>query len=314
MLERGNGKGPPLLALCVCTAKRPHDLQRLLQAIARAELAPLAPLRLRLLVVDNAPGGETERILSVAAPALPMPVTLEVEPVRGISHARNRAVDAALALGAELLAFVDDDDTPQPDWLVQLVAVWRRTGAAIVFGGSRHPPDAPIPRCLKGLAQFRPSQLDVIGADGLPRGIATCNVLLARPLLEHFRARGEVFSTAMNAGGDLEFFVRVRQAGFAMATAPASVVELGWQPERYSVRGVLYRRFDRSLARTQRALQHGMTRAALRRRAWGRLLRALRKLPTRLGDPTHGFMQVIRVLEHAGELAGTFGARSRYYR
>jgi hypothetical protein len=217
-------------------------------------------------------------------------------------------------LGADLLAFIDDDDAPQPDWLDQLVTVWRRTGAAIVFGGSRHPTNAPIPRSLKGLAPFQPSRLDVIGADGLPRGVATCNVLLARPLLEHFQAKGEVFSTAMNASGDLEFFIRVQQAGFAMATAPTSVVELGWPPERYSMRGVLYRRFEHSVARTQRTLRQGAAPAALRRKTWGRLLRALRKLPTRLGDPAHGVMQVIRVVEHAGEIAGTFGVRSRYYR
>jgi succinoglycan biosynthesis protein ExoM len=218
-----------------------------------------------------------------------------------------------LGLGADLVVFIDDDDVPKPNWLAQLLRVWSATDADVVFGANRHPPDAPIPRWLAGLHLFQPQSLEAIGTDGLPRGSSSCNVLLSARLLRHFAEQGEVFSTTLRSGEDIDLFTRARSAGFKLAVAPASEVILGWSAERYTFRGVLHRRFDRGMARVHRSLSQGDGRVDLRRQASRRLLRALLKLPVRCREPAEGVAQVIRVGEHLGELLAALGLRTRYY-
>jgi GT2 family glycosyltransferase len=301
----------PQIAVCICTTARPALLARALAAVAAAELAPW---RVRVIVVDNRPGTGAEAVVGAARPSLPVPIERVEEARPGISFARNRAVAAALERGADLVAFIDDDDTPLPDWLKELMRVWQATGADIVFGSARHPPRAPIPRWLASLDLFQPRRLDRTGDDGLPQGISTCNVLLACGMLKKLARAEEVFSTAMHSGSDIEFFQRAKRAGFTTATAPASQIVLGWDAVRYTAHGVLYRKFDRGMARVHRAILHGTPQPTLRRQAWRRLLRALRKLPPRLADRDEGLLQLVRVTEHAGEVAAALGLRSRYYR
>jgi succinoglycan biosynthesis protein ExoM len=67
-----------------------------------------------------------------SAGALPLFYGLEKEP--GIPFARNRAVDMALELGADVLLFIDDDEVADAAWLEQLVAGYRQSGASLVGG------------------------------------------------------------------------------------------------------------------------------------------------------------------------------------
>lgn len=53
---------------------------------------------------------------------VPEAVFFELEPRPGIPMGRNRVLDMALAQEADLLTFVDDDETVTEDWLVKLVA------------------------------------------------------------------------------------------------------------------------------------------------------------------------------------------------
>lgn len=62
----------------------------------------------------------------------------------GISSARNRALDYAENAGADFLAFVDDDEFVEPDWLEQLLAEQKRLELDMV--GS---PVRPVPQNKK---------------------------------------------------------------------------------------------------------------------------------------------------------------------
>src|SRR5205823_435633 len=107
------------VAVCVCTADRPLPLWRLLTALETAERP--AGCELLLVVVDNRPGSGAADLVALARARLPFTVVIETEAAPGTSFARNRAVAAALRHGADLVAFVDDDDVPRPDWLVRLI-------------------------------------------------------------------------------------------------------------------------------------------------------------------------------------------------
>src|SRR5436305_5164432 len=91
-------------SVIICTHNRPRQLNECLRALSRLEDSPSD-----VLVVDNAPNHEETRRI-----ALRWGARYQIEPMTGLSRARNQG---ALACDTELLAFLDDDAIPDPDWL-----------------------------------------------------------------------------------------------------------------------------------------------------------------------------------------------------
>ena len=63
---------------------------------------------------------------------MPWQLVYAVEPRRGIPFGRNTAVRTAGDV--DFVAFLDDDETADPAWLVELLRVQRTTGADVVTG------------------------------------------------------------------------------------------------------------------------------------------------------------------------------------
>ena len=109
-------------------------LERLLRSLSGVDLGDLDLSQVEIIVVDNAPNGEVRALGERMAAEMPIALHVVEEPQRGISFACNRAVAEAFDRGAHLLAFIDDDDLPHPDWLLRLIEKQRETGAQLVFG------------------------------------------------------------------------------------------------------------------------------------------------------------------------------------
>ena len=106
----------PEVSVCVCAFKRPLLLMQLLKSLATQTLALS---RFEVIVVDNDPAASAKAVIQEAAQSYPeLLVRYEIEPLPGISFARNKTV--ALAKG-ELLAFIDDDEWAASNWLSDLV-------------------------------------------------------------------------------------------------------------------------------------------------------------------------------------------------
>jgi glycosyltransferase involved in cell wall biosynthesis len=101
----------PPITVVICTRERPDALAQALDSV----LAQQYP-NFRVLVVDNAPvTGATADV--VRAAALRGPVDYLVEPKGGLSFARNTAVAAA---PGEILAWLDDDERADENWLAEV--------------------------------------------------------------------------------------------------------------------------------------------------------------------------------------------------
>jgi glycosyltransferase involved in cell wall biosynthesis len=306
------------VAVCICTCNRPDGLARLLDRLAEARLEALAPAHaVRLIVVDNAPDGRAGQVCDERRGRLGVPLTFASEPVRGISFARNRAVATALAQGADLVAFVDDDDLPEPSWLRHLLKRQAETGADLVFGLASAPPDLPVPPWLRGLNDFRPRSLDRLNRYGLPAAAGTCNVLLTRRLIEALTAAGPLFlpELALTGGSDSELFLRAHRRGFRHATAPLSVVTTGSDPARQTLKGVLRRhyRYGTSQATVAQLHLEPAAVAAIRRSARRKLVKAAARLPVALLSPARLVAQLAELARAQGQLAALRGRRFRYY-
>ncbi len=132
------------IAICVCTHDRPAALSALLASLREIELIGLDPAAVEVVVVDNRPNPGTRDLCEAARAGLPIGLHYAEEPQPGLTYARNRAVAVAVERGADFVAFIDDDDQPQPDWLLRLLEQQAATGADLVFGSwvlDPHMPD-----------------------------------------------------------------------------------------------------------------------------------------------------------------------------
>ena len=94
----------PSCTVVICTRDRPTLLQRCMEAVSR-----LVYPKFNVLVVDNAPRDGRSRELAAR-----WAVSYVIEPIAGLSRARNRG---ARTCDTEILAYLDDDAIPEPEWL-----------------------------------------------------------------------------------------------------------------------------------------------------------------------------------------------------
>jgi len=88
-------------------------------------------LSYEIVVVDNASRDATKDVVQRAAEASEVPIRYFYEETPGDAPARNRAVQESRG---DWLAFFDDDQFAEPDWVMKLHEAALQTGAAIVGG------------------------------------------------------------------------------------------------------------------------------------------------------------------------------------
>lgn len=202
--------GPLRVVVGMLTYRRPDDLARVLPLLA--EQARSVPDDVTVLVVDNDPDGSARSQVD----GLPG-VRYVHEPRPGIAAGRNRALDEAA--GADVLVFVDDDETPGDRWLAQLLDVHRATGAAVVgavVSAFEREPDAWV----QAGRFFDRRRL----ATGTPVDVAaTNNLLLDLPAV---LAAGVRFDEAfgLSGGSDTLFTRTLARRGMPMVWCDEAVV------------------------------------------------------------------------------------------
>lgn len=256
------------VVVCVLTYLRPTGLGRLLDHIAclDTELATV-----EVVVVDNDPAGSAEAIVEEARRAHPLTITYAIEPTRGITFARNRALDIARERGAEWIGWLDDDETPRADWLRSLVETQQATGADVVAGPSEPVFADDASPWITAAGVFDPARFTT----GEPYPFfhtRTSGVILRAAVVpeEGFDNR-----LALTGGEDRVFFTRIHRSGASFVWddgavvdewVPTSRVSVGWLVRRWFRTGVtrsltlVY--LDRpGLARRLRRVAGGLTMA-----------------------------------------------------
>lgn len=227
------------VAICALTFHRPEGLSSLLAALNLLRVPE--GVTVSIVVVDNDEFGSGEAIVESAGASLAFPLTYVIEARRGIAQARNAAVAAAISGDADLVAFIDDDEVPDADWLTGLLEVQASTGADVVTGPvvpafAEEPPDW----VEQGKFYDRPR---------FPTGTRltyarTSNVLIAARLLrDPWPPFDERYATT--GGEDTHFFMRVRLNGAHIAWADDAVVRELVPPSRISVGWLVRRAYSR---------------------------------------------------------------------
>ena len=185
--------------------------------------------RFEIIVVDNHPDQLARSLVERLVVETGAVMTYLADPRRNISIVRNKGIAAA---SGRYVAFIDDDEEPQPNWLAELTACLDRTGADAAFGpklpefeGGRAPDWDPQGwRYTLDFQMAADEEIHMFGrlrkrGKGLGSGnaafrVATC---LSGP---------EPFSVAFgNANGeDTQLLFRLAMAGRRFVWCPGAVV------------------------------------------------------------------------------------------
>lgn len=121
------------VAVGICTANRPDQLRALLGGLSRLHIVERDPDRVTVIVADNSADASAKEVVAAFSAESDCDVEYHHVTERGLSSVRNHVLDAAFRR-ADLLAFIDDDEVPEPHWLDRLLECRRSTSAPMITG------------------------------------------------------------------------------------------------------------------------------------------------------------------------------------
>ena len=300
------------VAVCVITYQRPRGLKALLESLNQLSF-DRHPSEVEVVVVDNDTQGAARRVCDEVGPHFRWRLQTFEEPRRGIPFARNKAVASAPS-DAEFIAFVDDDETVESNWLDELLNVQRTYEADVVTGPivPRFMEDAPT-WILEG--RFYERRRHATGAS-LDRAF-TNNVIFRAGI---FAEMAPIFDErlALTGGSDAHFSRRVHRAGYKIVWAdhaavyewiPTSRVGAKWILQRAYRVGTATSFIDLDILPGKKAVLRLLLRAGLS------IAKGTFSLPLVFVNGKRGLILSMRsICFGAGMLAGLTGRQYQEYR
>ena len=204
----------PRVSVVVCTYNGARTIRDCLDGLSRLDYPDY-----EVIVVDDGSSDATGVI------ARQYDCRLIQTENRGLANARNTGLAAATG---EIIAYLDDDAYPDPDWLKYLAATFLRTGYAGVGGPNIAPPgDGPIAECV---ARAPGGPVHVLVTDREAEHIPGCNMAFRKSCLEAIGGFDPQFRTA---GDDVDVCWRLQERGWTLGFHPAAMV---WHHRRNSLR------------------------------------------------------------------------------
>jgi len=299
-------KEPPQVSVCIATYRRPEGLGRLLTSLAGQRDAP----RFDVIVVDNDVKRAGEGVALRFRDRLDL--TYVVEPTRGLSRVRNRAVAES---NGTFLAFIDDDEWATPNWLARLAAKAEDHFADVVVGPVTIVFDESVPQHIRSCSLFARTAM----ADGatLPwYRTHTSNAYVRRSALPDQRSPfSAIFD--LTGGEDVDLFARMIDHGaLVVAAAEAGVFE--YRPaHRANLRWVLRRGLKNGTLMAGREWSQlgALARLNLGLLAgWQGMALAFAGLAGWRKDPAKAMGHLIEMASNIGRLASVFGIKIYEYR
>jgi GT2 family glycosyltransferase len=205
---------PPRISVIVCTYNGAATLCECLEGVLALDYPDF-----EVILVDD---GSSD---ASAAIAHELGIEVITTANRGLSAARNTGLSAATG---QIVAYLDDDATPDPDWLSFLAAAFLDTPHAAI-GGPNVPPldETGVAACV---ANTPGGPTHVLLSDTEAEHLPGCNMAFRRDAL---RAIGGFDPQFRTAGDDVDVCWRLQEAGQTLGFHPAALV---WHRRRGTIR------------------------------------------------------------------------------
>jgi glycosyltransferase involved in cell wall biosynthesis len=208
---RNSSEQSPTVTVIICSRNRPALLRNCLASTAQLNPAPD-----QILVVDNSEGNEETR-----KAAHDYGARYVIEQIPGLSRARNRGLAECTT---DIVAYLDDDATPSPNWLGTLLTPFRDQHVAATTGRVVTPQSsADVPSAQRIVSDKDPHWFEISTFGGMGLG---SNMAIRRkacgttPLFDERLGRGAPFQIAEENYA----FARLISSGYTAEYLPDAVV------------------------------------------------------------------------------------------
>jgi len=196
----------PRISVVVCSYNGSATLSECLTGIARLRYPDY-----EVIVVSDGSTDGTPQIAAAFAG-----VRVIETPQRGLSSARNTGMEAS---SGEIIAYIDDDAIPDPDWLTHLAASFA-SGSYVAAGGPNVAP-AGSGRVAQCVANAPGGPTHVLLSDRDAEHVPGCNMAIRKAALEGIGGFDPSFCVA---GDDVDVCWRLLDSGQRIAFSPGAVV------------------------------------------------------------------------------------------
>jgi GT2 family glycosyltransferase len=195
----------PKVSVVVCSLNGSATIRDTLEGLQKLDYPEY-----EVIVVND---GSTDRTPDIASE---YPVKLISTENRGLSNARNTGMEAAQG---EIVAYIDDDAYPDPDWLRYLALTFIRNDYVGVGGPNLAPPgDGEIADCV---ANAPGGPVQVLLTDTVAEHIPGCNMAFRK---EALLAIGGFDPRYRAAGDDVDLCWRLQERGGVIGFCASAMV------------------------------------------------------------------------------------------
>mgnify|MGYP000259450102 CR=1 FL=1 len=193
-----------LISICIPTFKRQLLLSDLLLSLSKIKIPD--DYSVEYIIIDNDENGSAREVADEFKYRINFKVKYIIQPVKNISIARNTALENA---EGELIAFIDDDETADENWLNNLFICLNKFNADGVFG-------LVVPRFENGTdekykkREYYFSEMDESGTDA--RFMFSGSVLIKSEVIKEYKIYFDP-EFGLTGGEDADFFNRLKSKG-----------------------------------------------------------------------------------------------------
>lgn len=202
----------PFISVIVCSYNGSATIRECLTGILNLDYPSF-----EVIVINDGSTDDLENIVKE------FPVKLISTPNRGLSNARNAGM---LNARGEILAYIDDDAFPDPQWLQYLAYAFRNSQHACIGGPNIAPSDDGF--IATAVANAPGGPVHVLLSDEIAEHVPGCNMAFRRKTLMEIGGFDPVYRSA---GDDVDVCWRIQEAGYTVGFHPGALV---WHRRRNS--------------------------------------------------------------------------------
>ncbi len=222
-----------LVSICICTCGRPGVTETVHSIFAQQG----ALSNIEIVVCDDDPTGSARQWIAALADHAPVPLKYVLCASRNISICRNTCLAESRG---EWVAFIDDDEIAEPNWIAELLSTQTQYTADVVKGYVKGVyPTATPPWIIDG----DPFTRDPGPSGRRPALLGTGNVMFRRNLVIDNNIWFDE-NLGRTGGEDTDFFRRLGECGAHMVACQTAIVNEITSPSRVQ-RNYLQRRYRR---------------------------------------------------------------------
>lgn len=223
--------------ICCCTYKRAEKLERLLDNLMGINYPK--NIKTEILVVDNDEGKSAERVVSKFSQKLSIHYVSEIH--KGLSNARNAALRESMNYGASHIAFIDDDEIADINWLVNHIEFYQKFEDIYISSGPTYKKfENNYPSYIINNSVFTTNSSKQLG--DYKKTCASGNVFFPLNIIKDSNI---YFSIDFNFSGseDTDFFSRLSERGYKIGWNYNAVNFELINDERANIKWILNRAF-----------------------------------------------------------------------